>query len=96
MAVQGRCPVCQARFRGVMICSRCGADLQPLMVLALEAWRAREGAREAIAAGDFAMARQLSARAQQLCFTERGQRLRLLSEIRDSARNPDRVARLFT
>jgi len=79
MASQDRCPVCQARFRGLVTCSRCGADLKPLMVLALQAWRAREAAREAIAAGDFVAARQLAARAQQLCFTERGANLRLLS-----------------
>ena len=29
--VENRCPVCQARFRGGRICSRCGADLEPLM-----------------------------------------------------------------
>src|SRR5450755_3041116 len=33
-----RCRVCQARFRGARICSRCGADLVRPMLLAAEAW----------------------------------------------------------
>jgi len=31
--VENRCPVCQARFRRARVCSRCGADLEPLMRL---------------------------------------------------------------
>ena len=45
LAEANRCPVCRARFRGVAVCSRCGADLARLMLLAAEAWRLREAAR---------------------------------------------------
>lgn len=50
--VDNRCPVCQARFRGSRICSRCGADLEPLMVLTVKAWQLRQAARQALDAGD--------------------------------------------
>jgi hypothetical protein len=49
---EGRCPVCQARFRGVSICSRCGADLTPLMLLAAHAYSLRRSARRSLRAGD--------------------------------------------
>ena len=80
MPSDGRCPVCQARFRGSTACSRCGADLKPLMLLVVEAWRARESARQALAAGDFAAALRHAARAQQLCATSRGRRLLALAQ----------------
>jgi predicted amidophosphoribosyltransferase len=84
MAAESRCPVCQARFRGAVTCSRCGADLEPLMVLAVKAWRAREDARAAIASGNYTAAGEFAARAQQLCFTERGARSRLLAAVLSS------------
>ena len=49
--VDNRCPVCQARFRGARICSRCGAGLEPLMLLSVEAWQLRQAARQALHAG---------------------------------------------
>ena len=73
------CPVCRARFRGAPECSRCGADLTVLMTLAASAWRMRKTAREAVAAGDFARARQLAAKAQEICHTTAGRRLEALS-----------------
>ncbi len=33
------CPVCAARFRNSVTCSRCGTDLRPLMRIAARAWR---------------------------------------------------------
>jgi predicted amidophosphoribosyltransferase len=74
-----RCPVCQARFRGTARCSRCGADLTPLMRLAIESWRHRESARAAIAAGNWEQAKALAEAAQQTCRTDSGESLRILA-----------------
>jgi predicted amidophosphoribosyltransferase len=79
MATPGRCPVCQARFRGAAECPRCGADLRPLMLLAIDSWRAREAARQALLAGDAAAAHRQSCRAQEVCSTAAGERLRLFT-----------------
>jgi hypothetical protein len=76
--VENRCPVCQARFRGARICSRCGADLEPLMLLALKAWQLRQAARQALAAGDMERALGLATEAQSIQSTESGEKLRLL------------------
>ncbi|MBZ5723481.1 MAG: hypothetical protein LAP87_00650 [Acidobacteriia bacterium] len=76
--VENRCPVCQARFRGVRICSRCGADLEPLMRLAVQAWQLRQTARQALDAGDVERALVLASEAQAIQDTERGGALRLL------------------
>ncbi len=73
------CPVCQARFRGSTECSRCGADLGPIMILAAGSWRLRESARQAIAEGDPAHARSLAAQAQNLCRTPSGGDLEMLT-----------------
>lgn len=32
-----RCPVCRARFKDEPICTRCGADLSPLLAIEAEA-----------------------------------------------------------
>ena len=74
-----RCPVCQAGFRGSRLCSRCGADLAPLMTLALGAWQRRRDARQAIAAGDYARAIDLIGEAEALQDTPRGRALRALA-----------------
>ena len=66
------CPVCRAAFRGVAVCPRCGADLAPLMRVAARAWRLRQAAREALAAGDFASARRMAEAAQGLQSTRTG------------------------
>jgi phage shock protein A len=76
----GRCPVCQARFRGASICSRCGADLSRLMRLAAEAWRLREAARTALQAGEFGLCCELATRAQEMQSTRAGEALRRLGE----------------
>jgi predicted amidophosphoribosyltransferase len=76
--VENRCPVCQARFRGARICSRCGADLEPLMLLAVKAWQLRQAARQALDTGDVERALGLATEAQGIQGTESGEALRLL------------------
>jgi hypothetical protein len=76
--VENRCPVCQARFRGARFCSRCGADLEPLMRLTVKAWQLRQAARQALDAGDAERARGLAMEAQGVQRTENGEALRLL------------------
>ena len=73
------CPVCKARFRGAAECSRCGADLTALMTLAATAWRMRNTARQAIAAGKPETARALASQAEQICHIAAGRRLEWLS-----------------
>lgn len=73
------CPVCRARFRGASECSRCGADLTQVMTLVASAWRLRQAARQALAAGEWARTRDLAARAQQICYTPAGRKLEALS-----------------
>jgi hypothetical protein len=76
--IENRCPVCQARFRGSRICSRCGADLEPLMRLTVRAWQLRQAARRALDAGDFERALELAIEAQSTQRTDSGEALRLL------------------
>ena len=80
MSEANRCPVCQARFRGARICSRCGADLSRLMVLAVEAWRARDNARTAIAAGEFRSGWEAAVQAQEMQSTRPGAALQVVGE----------------
>ena len=77
--VENRCPVCQARFRGATVCSRCGADLEPLMLLSAEAWQLRQAARLALDAGDVERALRLAIRAQGIQHTSSGDALGMLS-----------------
>ena len=76
--IENRCPVCQARFRGARICSRCGAALELLMRLSVKAWQLRQAARQALDAGDAEEALRLAMEAQGVQYTERGETLRLL------------------
>ncbi len=76
--IDSRCPVCQARFRGSRTCSRCGADLEPLMRLAVKAWQLRQAARQALDAGDVGRALALAVEAQGTQNTDSGEALRLL------------------
>lgn len=75
----GRCPVCRAAFRGTRECSRCGADLAPLMALTAEAFRCRQAARRALLHADFRRAAELAQRAESLRGTPQGRRLRALA-----------------
>ena len=73
------CPVCRARFRGARVCSRCGADLTPLMLLAARAWRLRQDARLAMTESDYGRALESAAAAQELQRSRSGEFLRLLA-----------------
>ena len=73
------CPVCQARFRGARVCSRCGADLGPLMGLAVKAWRLRQAARQALDRGEYGKALGVASEAQHVHRTPHGASLYLLS-----------------
>jgi predicted amidophosphoribosyltransferase len=86
--VENRCPVCQARFRGARICSRCGADLEPLMMLAMQAWQLRQAARQALDAGDIQRALGLATQAQGIQNTGSGEALRLLGAWLQTAGAP--------
>jgi hypothetical protein len=87
--VADHCPVCQARFRSARVCSRCGADLGPLMGLAVKAWRLRQAARQALERGDYERAVGWASEAQHVHRTPHGESLRLLSAWlhADSARH---------
>jgi len=73
------CPVCQARFRGSAICSRCGADLASLLLLIDRAYGLRREARKAIETGDVGRAQELAEEAETVCSTQKGRELWLLS-----------------
>lgn len=66
------CPVCRARFRGSVECSRCGADLTTLMELVSKAWRLRQAARQELLDGDTDRAFVLASQAQRICRTPGG------------------------
>ena len=74
-----KCPVCQVRFRGSATCSRCGADLGPLLLLIERAYRFRQHARKAIETGDLERAQKLAGEDESVCSTQRGRELWLLS-----------------
>lgn len=61
-----KCPVCQARFRGQPVCSRCSTDLSMLMRISARAWAARQRARVALRGGDLSSALRWHAIARQL------------------------------
>lgn len=61
-----KCPVCQARFRGQPVCSRCSTDLAALMRLSARAWAARQRARAVLRAGDLPAALRWLSLARQL------------------------------
>lgn len=72
--------MCRARYRGVRVCTRCGADLAPLMSLELAAAAARAAARDALERGDAVAGKERAARAQWLCETRAGKGLELLAK----------------
>ena len=73
------CPVCQARFRGSTVCSRCGADLTALMLLAAHAHALRHSARQSLRQGDSMAALAAVRAAQQLHSTAEGSLLHRIS-----------------
>ena len=79
------CPVCRARFRGSSQCSRCGADLAALMLLAAHAYALRHAARQSLRHGDCPAALTSAQAAQRLHRTPEGS---LLSVICTATANP--------
>jgi hypothetical protein len=75
------CPVCRARFRGMTTCSRCGADLTLLTLLAARAYRLRQQARQALRVGDGASALACVEQAQSLRATLEGSLLRWICTV---------------
>ena len=74
------CPTCRAAWRGVVTCTRCGADLTALMRVAVSAWKLRQATRAALGAGNRAAeALALARAAGQLHTTPHGQRLLALA-----------------
>ncbi len=72
------CPVCQARFRGSSQCSRCGADLTVLLLLAADAYVMRQAARQSLRQGDFQAALASAQAAQRLHRTPEGSLLNIV------------------
>jgi len=75
------CPVCQVRFRGERECSRCGADLNPLMLLAVQAHILRQAAQQSLRSGDARTALASVQAAQDLRSTPRGDLLQFACAI---------------
>jgi hypothetical protein len=84
------CPVCQARFRGSAQCSRCGADLSALMLLAVHGYALRQAARQLLRQGDSGAALASAQEAQRLHATPQGNDLQWVCMAMANA--PDRVS----
>ncbi len=69
------CPACGARFRGTTDCSRCGADLHRLMLIATLAHARRVRARQLLLGGEPALALKEAHEAQALAATAAGEAL---------------------
>lgn len=83
-----RCPVCQARFRGASICSRCGADLMLLMLLRAQAYSHRQAARQSLRVGDVGNALAAAKAAQELHPTKQGGILEMVCAVaKETARS---------
>ena len=74
------------------MCSRCGADLGPLMLLVARAWKLREAARQALVAEDFKGAQALAAGAQAGHATSAANSLRLLGAWLEKIDGPSQPA----
>ena len=88
LAPDGTCPVCEARFRGVAICPRCGADLMPMMLLAAHAYSQRQSARQSLRAGDAQRALAAAEAAQELHATPQGRILKAVCDVAIRAARP--------
>ena len=64
-----RCPVCRARFKEEPICYRCGADLEPLLAIEIEAAGLEKQAVTLLGAGQWFEARQTAERALALQYS---------------------------
>ena len=61
-----KCPVCNASFRGVTVCPRCGTDLTLIMRLAARAWALGQKSKSTILDGDLNAAMRYSAAAWRI------------------------------
>ena len=86
---QLRCPACDADFRGLTHCPRCGADLTRIMSTAAQAYGLRLRASKALRTGQYQQAGRFASEAQTLFYTDRGRILectaRLLGQVRVGA-----------
>ncbi len=73
------CPVCSAPFREKTTCSRCKADLEPIMQIAGKARVFRDAARTAVLVGDFERAGEHAHTSLALHETKNGRNLLLLA-----------------
>ena len=80
------CPVCHARFRGSATCSRCGADLSPLMRLTVAARQRGANALRAAAEGRFDQAASMAATARHLHDTPLTRRLTTILGLLSTSR----------
>jgi hypothetical protein len=87
-AEPSECPVCRARFRGMATCSRCGADLAPLMLLMAHAYSLCAKARQCLQQGDARAALTSAEAAQNLHATPEGRLLHVMCAVVASALCP--------
>jgi len=73
--------VCRAGFRQSSQCSRCAADLGPLMRLSLQAYRLRDRCRSHLESDHPQEALRLAQEAESLCSTPSGQALGRLARL---------------
>ena len=78
LRIPASCPVCRARFRGSSQCSRCGADLSPLMGLTAQAYALRLAARQLLREGNCQAALTSVQAAQRLQHTPEGSLLHIV------------------
>ena len=78
-----RCPVCKARFRGQLQCSRCGADLSRLMLVVARAYALRRQAKRALLEARYDAARELAEKSQDLRHTALGQKMLIVARTLD-------------
>ena len=69
------CPTCHAAFRGQMLCTRCGTDLEPLLRVLAKAYQLRSAACLALERGDAVEAFRFAKQAVRLQRTEAGRKI---------------------
>ncbi len=75
------CPVCNASFRGSLLCSRCGADLSKLMSIAVRQSKLRKDAAASLAEGNPEKALASARKAQYLMRNQAGKKIMRLAQL---------------
>lgn len=75
-----KCPVCRASFKETKECTRCGADIKPLMTVTAKAYVLRKAARDLMFLGDLDRSLEFAEKAQKLHRTDAGGKLKLLNK----------------